>query len=539
MNHNLIPSQQGEQEITGRINVRNAIDCFNDHTTSPADAPQVSDRTDIVEVLQLFDGGRLTQVDYDVARLADIADRLNNDIWTVNAKRALQAGLSTDDLRGTPSPEYKHLTDTISDFSKVNDHISAHLDNRSALVQHDEALYQALNQRDNAPIPAEIWLGAAVQPDLRSLAELAVTTNIEVLLTKSVQALLRLKSDFTNDTEQLRVIAAVEAVYAPILEIIGLDALAATMLDAVNQTRLKKGGREDLVEQAEAIMNSLGPRQSIEEFTEILPHLFGGDALTDTIIDSSSGHEAFFGYGVMRIEEHDVDIVSRIKTVGSIARKLQYSEAKGHSHAEMPVDIVAATLICKDTNAVAEVFTHTLTTIARHSDFEYANAPSRTEPLHVKGKGQFQEAVIQALRRAGIDEPIDVVDNENGFEVAKVTCMLPIDDSEGAPHVPIELQFVHQEARKQSRVGQDSHTIFKLLKYSTASEENMQFLRSQEAVDCINDIYRRRKHMDSSTLESNPCSVPRGKELRKQIATVTIPPNGWLRAAGIRSVRQR
>jgi hypothetical protein len=89
--------------------------------------------------------------------------------------------------------------------------------------------------------------------------------------------------------------------------------------------------------------------------------------------------------------------------------------------------------------------------------------------------------------------------------------------------VPIEIQFMHKLSRRESRVGRDSHVLFKLIKYAR-NKSNLEFLRSDAAVECIERIHNRKSKLDRSTHDLNGSSLKRANAFERELKRIDADP---------------
>lgn len=507
------------------LDVSAAFNTFNDHVRSEALTPQ----EDVARILRDFTDPYMPEATYDAARMCNLADCLNNDLLVKNVQRALTAYHGpSGGFTSEHNDQYEHVRLLMEGFPAVNEFIDNHFVQWGrANTPRRAKTIDAMNVALDTPIDKNTWLEDPIPPDLEALTRLLVKdeagngtevakVRLRTMLIKSAQALHKLSDDTLPEKELFRTIAAIESVYAPLCEITGFDAFAATLLDQTNQIRLQKAGRGDLVAKARDMLASFGDRRSLEAFISQLPEQLVGSSDHEAIIDESHTYANYFGrtYSHSSITRSDqlIQSVMRIKSVGSLARKLLHQETKGLSTDISPLDIVGMTIIIPDEDDVPAVFADIITHLNDTNGLSFEPAPSRYEALHIKGERSFIDRVRAAAANVS-NKAIDECENDKGFEVAKATVLFPrYDESTKTTHqIPIEIQCTHKEARKEGRLGYDSHTLFKLRKYNREQPGNEEFLESERAAKCLVSINKLKKSLSRSTLEAETPSYAKAR----------------------------
>ncbi len=494
-------------------NVAYVFDTFHSIVKVGSLDQELGPRTDIAKMVFDFADEYVNPTLYDVALCTDIIDRLNNDLVRKNVKRSLKQYVTSV---GDQSPESTYFLGIATDFMVINEYISDHLDGLADFLENDDMARGVFENPGTETIREELWLQEPDMPELGKLADLAEEVNLETILVKSVQTLLRLKDTSLSEVERFRIVTALESVYVPLCEITGFDALAATILDTTLQERLTRAGKDDVVTDMKAYMDSLGDRELLEQFVASLPERLIGDSDHEAIIDAPAGYGVYFSTGISEskaLKAGDLaEVNSRIKALGSSAKK---AEREG----EIPADIIGLTVIVPEDTDVGVVFADVLKKLKDEGNVSFVPAPSRNEAIHIKGRPEFIAEVSRIVRIVW-DDAIHVKENTSGFEVAKVTLKWALDDE---ICVPIEIQFMHKLSRRESRVGRDSHVLFKLMKYAK-NESNLEFLRSDAAVECIERIHNRKSKLDPSTHDLNGASLTRADALKRELRRIDPNP---------------
>ncbi len=246
----------------------------------------------------------------------------------------------------------------------------------------------------------------------------------------------------------------IRSVDAILLELTGFDAFASNALSPVYIWDLENKGRHQSIESANQVISGLGGYAKIAEATDdFLKRLFSDHAV-DEVTSSQDEGRLRFTDGVANISDgkHEMltRVLTRLKSTGALAQKIDNTVNQ-----ETPVDIIGMSLVVDDPTEVAAVVNATLANI-KSSGARLVSAPTRDELIHVKGSRAFIDSIDQDVDFADI-----TWENEeatNGYEAVKITLMYEYQGTE----YPIEIQVTHDEARKSSRHGLASHTVFKL-----------------------------------------------------------------------------
>lgn len=514
------------------------LDDFNEvHRAAPD--KNLRAREDVLEIVDSFASKNFEGIE-DMVLLVDVFDRLNNEVVNSNVRRILVRSnfgdISNRDFVSIDEGNIERLH-IAHGFNELNNCVSKRLDRQDNFAPTDKNVFEALNS--NQPISKEIWLSDHILPNLHQLDDLTERVHPKTILIKAAQILSTLQSEYQtaidpsgldntiDDTTLFRSIAAAEAVYVPLLEVMEYEAFAATLMDYVNRVRLVKSGRSDLIERAQNIRNSVGAPNGINALARCLPGKIFGQDYTKPLIPQENQLSADAAFLTGFVGESDPDetyyMSGRIKTLGSIARKLLLQERSGsiaqnddEDIYKTPADVIGYTIVCSDEEAVAKAFLKAVSNLRQLPGFEYYAAPSRTQAFHAKGGAEFCDQIFKALLQDPVlsnERSRDFVDRKVGddlYEVAKFTFKLPIADGDtSASKVPIEIQCVTESNHAEGKHGKHAHTLFKLAKYALAKpqqtitpgsplspeEENKNYFKSDKAVEHLTNIYKRAKGM--------------------------------------------
>lgn len=363
--------------------------------------------------------------------------------------------------------------------------------------------------------------------DIEGLVDLVERVNFESIIIKSAldysNFLLLDGKEYLTDKEKTkmrRIITTIKTVDSPLLALTGFDALEAEILSKAYEWELKQDGNGYFVAKAEAMFDELGGRQELANTAEVfINQLFEHDTFSHTRVSTDQeSYEIYFADGTVSLDDHDVElrVLSRLKSTGSAAKKMHALYNKSEL-LERPMDVVGLTVIAKDKEEMEIGIRYILSRLGNMA-VEYRPAPSRDEVVHVKGRPDF----IQLFGKDGAcstlyeDYRLTVMNElcDNGYEAVKLTLI----QSHNGVEVPIEIQITHETARKESRAGLGSHTIFKLIKLAKESAEvSVSFLSDDELLERLQRISARKQKFDKSSYETNGESTIRANHLFRDI----------------------
>jgi hypothetical protein len=363
--------------------------------------------------------------------------------------------------------------------------------------------------------------------DIEGLVELVEKVNFESIIIKSALdysnfLFLDQKTTLTDQemAKMERTVTAIKTVDSPLLALTGLDALEAEILSKAYCWELQRSGNGLFVQQADDAFEALGGRQKLAQAAEsFLEELFSADDFShDRVTPDQDTYGTFFTDGIVDMPETigDVRVLARLKSVGSTAKKMHALHEKTGT-LEIPMDIMGVTLIAKDKEHMKECLEATIARLTALG-VTFKSAPSRQEQVHVKGRPDFLEIfgvdsessdLYNRLSMQVKDEPCD-----NGYEAVKITMAY----SSYGIEIPVEIQFTHETARKESRVGLGSHTLFKLMKLAKdAAHMSISQLSTEELLERFKRINLRKSKFDKSSYETNSNSNTRAGHLYDEL----------------------
>lgn len=437
-------------------------------------------RSDVACTVHDFTSNKLYGYVQQAAELIDIFDRLNNTVKGTNARRAIQ--LLTLDKEPLGNSGYTHgdyLLAIADDVPVINDFSSQSIDRWARSLRQkpdpfDREVAEALDADNNHQPAGNVWLRANMPYDKKELADLAEDISLETVLIKSCQILTSLRNpeimSRQTNTDQLRTIMMTESVYIPLCDVLGYDALSAALYDSTSRLRLINAGRQDLVDRAQQIRDQAGNFEALEATIPEILEAVCGEFVSDPVIrNGATNYNILSKEGIVvpvGSEEH-FRIVLRLKSVGSLARKLLYYEGKDYwQDGLLPADVLGATIITDYAKQIGPVLATTQQLIDGHPKASAIAAPGRIQNLHIRGPNRYVKKVVRSARQQLSGRDIDIKLNDGDFKVAKTTFAW----RDSGISIPIEIQILDAEARAASRYGKEAHFNHKNSKYNQGYE---------------------------------------------------------------------
>lgn len=465
-------------------------------------------KPEVAAMAEHFGGNHMPLDALEVAKVAHIAELAHHLTLGPNIGRALTEtfgetvnGIARRDWESDPGTmPLKYIFGLVRDFPVITNFIKAH-----------EARCERLGQE---------------YVDIEGLVNLVEHVNFESIIIKSAldysNFLLLDEKEHLTDKEKAkmkRIITAIKTVDSPLLALTGLDALEAEILSKAYCWELEQSGDSSFVTIANETFEELGGRQELARTSEeFLEQLFARDTfLHDRVTSEQEDYGAFFTDGMVILAELEDEfrVLARLKSVGSTAKKMHSLYNKTET-LETPMDIIGATLIVKDEDHVQECLSGIIKRLSELG-VTYQAAPSRSEHIHVKGSDNFIARFGANSQNAStLYENLSVMDErcDNGYEAVKIT----IQYTRNGIEVPIEIQITHETARKESRVGLASHTLFKLMKLTKdAGTMSIGQLSTSDLIERLQRISIRKNKFDKSSYETNGDSTNRANHLYRAI----------------------
>ncbi len=301
------------------------------------------------------------------------------------------------------------------------------------------------------------------------------------------------------------------SMYIPLCEAISYDLLASVLFDKATQVKYYLAGYHDIIEKARKAYSEYGKAEDIrEDMQKIVSKCLGTDLgkgieishsdvdnyvwlVHDVDIASASGKDYYPAHG--NSQNTTMKLRGRFKSFGAYLEKQIPLLTTSANYNLM--DVYAFTLIPKDDEGVALAFRELLEHLNRLKDSEeitYRAAPSRDHALHVKGTEEFRKMVTnqETPSLSGghplKDHLIDVPEKDTSYKVTKATFMLHKKNPDQTTILlPVEIQIVSDEVRKEARLGRASHWIFKIEKYHGVEMSDEEKDIYVEAINKIRD----------------------------------------------------
>lgn len=475
-------------------------------------------KPDVAALAHDFAGNHMPADAFEVAQVAHIAELAHRFNLSPNIGRALTSAFN-DRLRGVSAEEWesdadlmpiKYTFSLMRDFPLIADFIKSH-----------EAKCQRAGHE---------------YIDIEGLVDLVEKTNFESIIIKSAldysNFLMLDGKEYLTDKEKSkmrRVITAIKTVDSPLLALTGFDALEAEILSKAYTWELNQSGDQFFVSKASEIFEELGGRTKLAQTTEeFLEELFINDVFDHKRVTSDQEYYGvFFGGGEITFSEYanEYRVLARLKSVGATAKKMHALYNKTEE-VETPIDIIGVTLIAKNEDEMSQCLAAIMRRLSQ-VDVDHVSAPSRTEQVHVKGSNEF----LSRFGREGVsaqlyeERELRVKDElcDNGYEAVKLTLSYTKDGLV----MPIEIQVTHETARKESRAGLGSHTLFKLMKLAKdAGNITISKLSDSDMLEKLQRISIRKQKFDKASYETNGESTVRAdrvfKNMTRNIGGVAI-----------------
>lgn len=441
----------------------------------------------------------LTPQTYHAATLGGIVDALSSPDRADKATHALH--VYRQESKETPE-EQLNVLGLLQDRQIINNFWEHH-----TLKQYDREkrrLDLLTDTNNRLEVRPEEWraraLGTRATDILRIRSHEGV--NIESLLIGSAETLQWLHSDNAQaSTETYRRIHQAQQFYAPLSEFIGFDGLAMGLQSQSEVLKAKHSGQEDLVRQAQTIIEELGSPEVVEQRVETMLQAVLGETSQRQVLSHTNKHGVIIGEG--KCLDRDLRVVWRRKTLGGILRKLNCLEKD-----KMPMDIIGATVIVQDPEQIGRELRAIMARAESDPRIVLTPSPSRTKPFHVKGSTEYCTAVARGMGYVDVDEMARDVDVKDGdYQVGKVTFRF---QRWGEP-LPLhtEIQFCTAADRIDARIGSAAHAAYRLA-------EGQPYKLTHEDTIALADFRAQKEHLGQDDL--TPLSRPRAHELLRRIS---------------------
>ena len=306
----------------------------------------------------------------------------------------------------------------------------------------------------------DAWRKTSAPIDIKEMGRLSDEVNIESIIIKSCIVLDKLvepareveeSGDLSRlDDEVLKNITEAEIFYGPLCEVFGFDGLAMDLRSQSCVLRLLKNGKLEEVAKVREYCNSMreiGPQAALSNIVGE-----GNFAVFNAVkdVDCIHDYDSEITYSSIQLGEFVTDFGNfwsgkegdhmltagnwRLKSVGSLANKIQNSEKRG-----FPMDVMGFTFILKDEEELADVFACVIEKVILSENLECVPAPSKENWVFVQGDDNFRRLIRKRFSYDFIQKNIQVMEKDVHYRVAKLTCILL--DEEKNRQMPVEMQF--------------------------------------------------------------------------------------------------
>lgn len=384
--------------------------------------------------------------------------------------------------------------------------------------------YATQEQKDLAKSHFEptFWHQPMQMLEISELIKLAGQVNLETILIEASHTLAELHSTLYKSREAYEAAYKSEAVLAPLCEIMGFDGLAMALRSTVACIELRNTGKGEYVDLAEQILakhqegraedGSHCHNQLREDVQSIMDNVVGENS-HDLVVGSESSHGVVFGDGKCLSAYRDLRLVWRLKSVGSLARKLARDDEDAlvkeqrQGYVETPLDIVGITLIAHDRTDLIETYADIFRRMSPYLEEHSAKAPSSTKgPLqpypapsrahsfHVEGDADFVATIKQHFVEQFPEELESIsfkTDEKKSFRVAKMTGFYTSKEDV----VPFEVQLLTEEDRHTARVGTAAHIFYKL-----SRQLGYRYIPTEHDIQGLEQINQRKQYLGGEGL---------------------------------------
>lgn len=452
---------------------------------------RISDHAErVANLVKLYAGELVPEEVYQAALLHDIAQQANSEYGNIcrhtidrDSDFAMESLIRHVSSVSTEFPASKKIESLKYTYTLLND---------VSVIERAAMNYDRFSNEDMVDMSQEDWMANEPEINIEHLREISENVNIESIIIKAAANIDDLEHPARDERKLMNDIFQAESFYGPLCEILGLDAMSAKIRSsAFYQRAIHAGGFEDAYKKSSEIIEEalkFDPDEVIEE-------IFNGQ-MTNTFKLAGSDfkpdeEKIIFGAGKLTTKEADSRYIYRVKSLGSLAKKLKKHEKYGDSEKQMPMDVLGVTVVSNSKIDSMESFATTFQNLAAGGDYELKPAPSKDRAGYVSGTESYVKAAQAALLRQDIDLDLihfKIQDSENVFQVAKMTFIYK--DS-----LPVEIQFLTEDDRQQARIGHASHVAYKQAHLGSSISDDMVF--------ALRAINRRKRNFSPDELNLN------------------------------------
>lgn len=482
----------------------------------------------------------------DAIMMHDIVSRFRNPDGKYSQESRDAAGIAL--LRYFTDPRIPHdksryMRDILSDFDEIEVAAGRHrktLADETAASLPDENnrrkdIASVISDRYEGVVPREAWAVSEARIDPEYMKDFLQTVNVESVIIKACELIDNLEHPVSNrESALLQDVLEAESFYAPLCEVLGLEALGSKLLGLAKRIRLEKLNKFASIEQARDMLfniKTVGVRR-------ILENIFGDKYDVSLVVGPDYSGECPAVVGEFAAQLPSGRLTSgnyRVKSVGSLADK------SDRDNDNMPMDPFAMMDISPDLESSAKNFTEIVQILSALPNVELQKAASKQSAIYVQGASDYVQTMTQTLAEAGIDksqihikEQTKADIEKKGYkkmEVSKVTFIArqehPYKPGETI-NIPIEFQFLTKDERQRSRTGDIAHIAYKYIDtklkkegyYELPDDNPKKKELDEEArkmrklfVGVLNDIHDRMSRLNPDSYETNGQSDEGGEKL--------------------------
>lgn len=345
----------------------------------------------------------------DAIMLHDIVSRFRNPDGKYSQESRDAAGLAL--LRYFTDPRIPHdkahyMRDILSDFDEIEVAAGRHrktLADEAAAYLPDENnrrkdIVSVISDRYEGVVPREAWAISEARIDPEYMKDFLQTVNIESVIIKACELIDNLEHPVSNrESALLQDVLEAESFYAPLCEVLGLEALGSKLLGLAKRIRLEKLNKFASIEQARDMLfniKTVGVRR-------ILENIFGDKYDVSLVVGPDYSGECPAVVGEFAAQLPSGRLTSgnyRLKSVGS------YADKSDRDNGNMPMDPFALMDISPDIESSAKNFAEIVQILSVLPNIELQKATSKKSAIYIQGASDYVEIITQTLAEAGIDK---------------------------------------------------------------------------------------------------------------------------------------
>lgn len=493
------------------------------YAASPGERVDFTEHAErVVKIAGAFAADLLPEPAYHAALLHDIVQRFESaDRADATAALAIEEFLRNEHYT---HEERRYVKAVLSDMKVIGqaakDYRRRFVDGSGELTLYDLSVLRDGDLK--ATVSSALWAIDEPGASLKRMKKLAKNTNFEsvvILAAEKIDHLQHPASD--NEAKLLHDVLEAETFFAPLCEFWGLDAMAMTLRSAAAKRRLEKQGRHAAIDTAQRIHDAAMEFGGPERVTELL---FGNyerrwnvePREIDQLDESERGQRTVLSK-LCEMNANGLRVVARVKSVGSLAKKLQESAYRNND--TVPMDIIGMTVVKGDVEQLAHTFCDAVQQLdlrVQQGVFTPQQPPSKDRPIFLQGDAAYREAVMNVVRERNLsfggrplEEMIQVRPDDRPFRVIKFMGIV----HDGGQSVHAEVMFQTEEDREIARRHPAvAHALKSRNEKQRSDGEVMSRKKLAKMVKHIRGIMRRKKMAHRDNLGVNERSENRAEQ---------------------------